>query len=97
MRKILLKHKEGVDVDRAKFLAKYESPSKSNHYKMLNGVPVLVNIEGHYVMVKDILDLLVRKEDYSTAHSWVISILGGTELPPEVKWSWARDGNGNLR
>lgn len=57
--------------------------------KMLQGTPLLVNVEGTYIEVKDLLKVCKRK-DYGKVLRYVKGVYG-EGLPPEVDLMWDRE------
>ena len=57
--------------------------------KMLQGTPILVNIEGTYIKATDLLKICNRK-DYGKVLRYVKGLYG-EGLPPEVDLLWSRD------
>ena len=67
--KIYLRYKPDKVVDRFKF---YETYSASTGvYKMLNGTPLLVNVDGSYVKAIDIPELIIYRKHLGIVNKWL--------------------------
>ncbi len=84
--KIYLRYNKDKVIDRDKFLNEHASNSG---YKMLNGTPILVNVDGSYIKVTDIPDLLVSKKYAKQVNDWLAELkqpLKTSELNLEFRW-----------
>ena len=74
---IYLRYKPDKVVDREKYLNTY---SASTGYKMLQGSPLLVSVEGTYVKCLDIPELLVSRKYAKKVMNWLMEL----KEPPNV-------------
>lgn len=77
---VYLRYNKDKIVDRFKF---YNTYSASNGYKMLQGTPIIVNIEGSYIKANDIPELLVSRKYAKQVMDWLMELkepsnVGGT-------------------
>ena len=68
---VYLRYKPDKVVDRFKF---YKTYSASNGYKMLNGTPLLVNVDGSYIRANDIPELLVSRKYAKQVNDWLAEL-----------------------
>lgn len=65
-------------------------------YKMLEGTPMLVCIEGHYVKVVDLVEMAQPKDKF-IINKYVNAMTGKVlSLPPLIELHWKRDCDGRL-
>lgn len=65
-------------------------------YKMLEGTPMLVCIEGHYVKVVDLVEMAQPKDKF-IINKYVSAMTGKVlSLPPLIELHWKRDCDGRL-
>lgn len=76
-------------VNRESFYAKYGS--RPGH-KMLQGTPLVINIEGTYIKVDDLVDLITNRSLVPIVLKWMIAtkqpILSN---PPFTRFRWRRE------
>lgn len=83
---IYLRYKPDKVIDREKYLNTY---SGSTGYKMLQGTPLLVSVEGTYIKANDIPSLLVSRKYAKQVNDWLLELrnppnVGKTKM--EFKW-----------
>ncbi len=63
--------KEHKEVDLKDYYRKYDNPRAQ--YKLLQGAPLLVNVEGHYLEAYDIPNLIVNRSQrvLSEVNKWL--------------------------
>lgn len=66
---VYLRYKLDKVVDRTKYFNTYSA--STGIYKMLNGAPLLVNVEGSYVKAIDIPELIVYRKHLSIVNRWI--------------------------
>lgn len=88
---VYLNYYKAEKVDRDKFFAKYDNPKAS--YKLLQGAPLLVNVEGSYVQAFDIPELITNRSFrvLSAVNRWLIDLKNPTNQGSEVlEWKWRK-------
>lgn len=79
--------RDGLIVDRSKFFDEFDNNSQT--YKMLKGTPLLISVEGSYVNVNNLPNLVVNKHQGFIVNQWVSNITKGT--PPDfITFVWRR-------
>lgn len=87
---VLLNYWKANKIDRNEYFRKYDNVKLS--YKMLQGAPLLINIEGHCIKVFDIPDLVINRSQrvLSAVNKWLTdlrmpsNVVDGTLL--EFQW-----------
>lgn len=74
---IYLRYRPDKVVDREKYLNTY---SASTGYKMLQGTPLLVSVEGSYVKANDIPELLVSRKYSKQVMDWLQELKNPTNV-----------------
>lgn len=83
---ILLNYYKAKLVDREEFLQEYSAISG---YKMLNGTPLIVNVEGSCVKASDIPELLVSRRYSKQVNDWLMELrnpINVGKIKLEFKW-----------
>jgi len=77
---VILNYYKAEKVDRGKFFAKYDNTKLS--YKLLQGAPLIVNVEGRYIKAFDIPDLIINRSQrvLSAVNKWLLEL----HNPPNV-------------
>lgn len=67
---------------RDEYFATYDGSPHT--YKMLKGAPLLVNVDGHYMYLSDILNLIKKDYVYNVIVEW-------SKVPndPNFKWGFS--------
>lgn len=69
----------------------YEKYSGKSSYKMISGTPLIINIEGAYVKVDDIIDLIIDRSLVPIALKWVRAIKQPLIAdPPFIRFYWRK-------
>lgn len=84
---ILNYYKAHKEVDLKEFYKKYDNPRAQ--YKLLQGAPLLVNVEGRYIEANDLPNLIVNRRFVPIVNQWLLELrnplnAGGTVL--EFRW-----------
>lgn len=91
--------KEGAIVDREEYFSKYSVVKRDINgdtdwviqpYKLLQGAPIIVCIEGHYVYVDSLPDLCISYKDRINVIKWVNDCHSGTIPGGEMRFEWKR-------
>jgi len=64
-------------------------------YKMGNGTPILVNVEGSYIDMKDLAKCVVRGKDAYTIERYA-SLVMATALSHGITFVWKRNKDGSI-
>lgn len=83
---VYLRYNKDKIINRDEFLNAHTSNSG---YKMLNGTPIIVNIDGSYIKAIDIPDLLVSKKYAKQVNDWLAELkqpIGVSGLYLEFAW-----------
>lgn len=60
------------------------------HYKLLNGAPQIINVEGSYVKLNNLLELS-SPSDQSIVNQYIMAIKNVDESPmPNIQFKWRR-------
>ena len=85
---IYLRYRPDKVVDREKYLNTY---SASTGYKMLQGTPLLVSVEGSYVKANDIPELLVSRKYAKQVNDWLLELRNPTNVGRTIiDFRWRR-------
>lgn len=79
--------REGFIVDRNKFFDEYDSNRQS--YNLLKGAPLLISVEGTYVYVNNLPNLVVNKYQGFIVNQWVSNVTKGI-TPKFITFVWRR-------
>lgn len=91
--------KEGAIIDRDEYFKKYSVVKKDVNgdtdwviqpYKLLQGTPLIVCIEGHYVKVDSLPDLCINRNDRMKVIKWVNDCHNGLQPGEEMNFEWKR-------
>lgn len=85
MRTIILNKDKSKFIDIKKFYEKYDRGTRA--YTMLQGTPIIMNIDGRYIELNDLYNLVYKPEDKPTIISYIRAIKQ-VEIPPEVEFKW---------
>ena len=75
-------------VDREYMLERYTNPL--NPAKIINGMPLTVNVEGSYVKVNDIMELVVNRQALREISKWIEELKNPCGVGKPVTFRWAR-------
>lgn len=85
---IYLRYRPDKVVDREKYLNTY---SASTGYKMLQGTPLLVSVEGSYIKANDIPELLVSRKHAKQVMDWLLELRNPTNVGRTIiDFRWRR-------
>lgn len=91
--------KEGAIIDRDEYFRKYSVVKRDINgdtdwviqpYKLLQGAPIIVCIEGHYVSVDSLPDLCISYKDRINVIKWVNDCHNGSVPGGEMRFEWKR-------
>lgn len=77
----------GLIIDRNKFFVEHDG--SDTNYKLLAGTPLIICIEGHYINVDDLPNLVVDKRQGFVVNEWVASLKRTGELI-FLNYEWRR-------
>lgn len=80
-------------VDREEFMITNSWGDKT--YKMGNGTPILVNVEGSYIDMTDLAKCVVRGKDAYTIERYA-SLVMATALSHGITFVWKRNKDGSI-
>jgi len=80
-------------VNREEFMMINSGSSKT--YKMIIGAPILVNVEGSYIDMKDLAKCVVRGKDAYTIERYA-SLVMATALSHGITFVWKRNRDGSI-
>lgn len=84
---IYLDYYRAHPVDRNAFFNNHDGSDQT--YKMLKGAPLLICVEGSYVEVRDLPNLVVNKCQGFIVNQWVANVLKSVE-PAFITYKWRR-------
>ena len=87
MRIIYLDCYRAHPVDRNRFFEDHDGSEIA--YKMLKGTPLLVCVEGSYIDINDLPNLVVNKCQGFIVNQWVSNVKNGAQ-PAFVSFQWMR-------
>lgn len=87
MRIIYLDYYRAHPVDRNQFFNDRDGSDQT--YKMLQGTPLLVCVEGSYVDVNDLPNLVINKCQGFIVNQWVSNVKKAVE-PAFIEYRWRR-------
>ena len=71
------------------YYAKYVNNSG---YKMFSGTPLIINVEGTYVKVDDLIDLIINRPLVPKVIKWIIATKQPLiSEPPFIIFCWRRE------
>ena len=82
----LIRNKARI-VDRNKFLEEHDASKQT--YKMLKETPLLICIEGSYIAVDDLPNLVANKCHGFIVSQWVLNVKSGN-IPAFITYKWRR-------
>lgn len=77
-------------IDLKEFYAKYDSKIG---YKLLSGAPLVISIEGTYIKVDDLTNLVVNRSKAYIVNQWITEIRNPriqTNNHTELEFKWRR-------
>lgn len=80
-------------VNREEFMMINSGSDKT--YKLMIGTPILVNVEGSYIDMKDLAKCVVRGKDAYTIERYA-SLVMATALSHGITFVWKRDKDGRI-
>lgn len=80
-------------VDREEFMMINSASDKT--YKMMNGAPILVNVEGSYIDMADLAKCVVRSKDAYTIERYV-SLVRAMAPCQGITFVWKRNRDGSI-
>lgn len=92
---IYLNEMLATKVNREEFMKRFTQNAPFDYYKsvqpykMLTGTPILQNVEGAYIKLDDIPNLVYTKRFGIFANQYVMAVKNG-ELPPAITFKWWR-------
>lgn len=87
MKTVYLSYNKARPIDRNKFLEEHDASKQT--YKTLKETPLLICIEGSYIAVDDLPNLVVNKYYGSIVNQWVSNIKSGN-IPAFITYKWRR-------
>lgn len=76
-------------VDQKSFYDKY---GRKSGYKMFSGTPLIICIEGTYVKVDDLANLLINRSQASIVNAWISATKQPLiSEPPFIRFYWRRE------
>lgn len=87
---IYLDYYKANKVDLKEYYRKYDDPKSS--YKLLNGAPLLVNVEGHYVKANDLPDLVCNRRFIPLVNKWIMELKNPSNVSSRgtLDFKWKR-------
>lgn len=79
--------KEGLIVNRNKFFDEFDSNRQT--YNLLKGAPLLISVEGTYVYVNNLPNLVVNRHQGFIVNQWVSNVTKGLK-PSFITFKWRR-------
>ncbi len=79
--------RDNLLVDRNKYLEEHDCPGPA--LKMLKGTSLLISIEGSYINIDDLPNLVVNKYQGSVVNQWVSNVKRAVE-PALLVFKWRR-------
>lgn len=64
-------------------------------YKLMCGTPILVNVEGSYIEMADLVKCVVRGKDAYTIERYA-TLVRETAVCHEITFVWKRDNDGSI-
>lgn len=84
-------------IDRSKYMEKYSSDSRRNDgYALLEGAPLIVSIDGTYVLAYDLLKCCKRWQSF-IINKWLSELKNPSDGKARITFHWSRDINGDLQ
>lgn len=88
---VLLNYWKANKIDRNEYFRKYDNVKLS--YKLLQGAPLLINIEGQYIKVFDIPDLVINRSQrvLSAVNKWLTELRMPSNAGGEtIEFQWRK-------